>query len=813
MSTDRDFDKLGRYEIIRELGKGAMGVVYEGRDPNIERRVAIKTARRDALEPPHAEEMLQRFLREAKAAGQLRHPNIITIYDAGQQDDIAYIAMEYLEGGDLRTLLRRRATLHPEQIAEIGASICDALACAHESGIIHRDIKPANILVTEDGTLKIADFGIAHVQDSTLTESGVRIGTPLYMSPEQAMGDGASVASDLFAAGVILYEFLTGDSRAAITVFQGEEEKLAPPHLVDARVPEALSAVVLKALSRKPGDRYQSGRGMAVALRESLCPNPDPIRLGLDLESEAFQKPDSHKMKTVPGTPPPGVQAFPAPPAKPPDAPVNAGGAEGEKPARAAGPARRSRRALLVSTLVLAVAAVLLAVVAPRLLPGTGDEPVLAAATAKMDTEDWSGAAAAYEAVVAKAPENEQALFGFSLALMELGHYGEAEKTIQRLKDKPLHARASAMLAFKRNAPDARAALEQAAGPGAPYLEVLLARAEFAEGDYEGAAKRLADRNQAEFLFAYQYRDALQLLGQTYYQLQENEKAEETFKRLAALGGSQDKTVARRYMSLLEQRMNEARRQAATAMARQLGGRIQAGEYTPVEDTWSSRPLTFFVLPSKTTGADYGIETGLHGLFGSMLGNALDRETPLNLVNRDIINEVLAEQQLSAALSTRGGQIALGRVLGARVAVQGEFAELAGKERLRLDIVDIETTESVPCDSVPLAPGSDPETVIQEARDAIADAIQSAYPLRGRLYAGDNGPEVNIGANLGLEEGMRFKVLPEPGARTNTPLSAVVEAVRADTAAVTLQGLSPEDLAPAADSPWVVEQALDPARA
>jgi serine/threonine-protein kinase len=285
--------RLGRYTVVRELGKGAMGVVYEGRDPNIERRVAIKTARRDVMASSGmADEMMERFLREARAAGALNHPNIITIYDAGEENGIAYIAMEFLEGGDLREVIDERRRLDVPEIVDIGAQVCDALAAAHEKGIIHRDIKPANIMVPKGGPLKLADFGIAHVSDSTLTQDGALIGTPHYMSPEQFMGQKLDGRSDLFSVGVILYEMLTGEKpftgEALSTVMHHViRTQPAPPSELNFNVPDTLSMVVMKAMSKRSADRYADGRTMATALRESLKPNPDPAVLGFDAQAAA----------------------------------------------------------------------------------------------------------------------------------------------------------------------------------------------------------------------------------------------------------------------------------------------------------------------------------------------------------------------------------------------------------------------------------------------------------------------------------------------------------------------------------------------
>lgn len=300
--------RLGRYEIIGELGKGAMGIVYEGRDPNIGRRVAIKTARRDVMEASGmADEMMERFLREAQAAGKLNHPNIITIFDAAEEDGMAYIAMEYLEGGDLSDMIVAKKRIPIEKIVDIGATICDALAVAHDQGVVHRDIKPANILMPTGKPLKVADFGIAHVSDSELTQEGALIGTPHYMSPEQFMGQSLDGASDLFSVGIILYELFTGEkpfTGEALSTVMHNVIKSAPVHPKEFNfnISDYVDAVVMKSLSKRPTDRYADARAMASALRESLKDNPDPAVLGVAVAGPPMDA-------TVAGAAPPSADA------------------------------------------------------------------------------------------------------------------------------------------------------------------------------------------------------------------------------------------------------------------------------------------------------------------------------------------------------------------------------------------------------------------------------------------------------------------------------------------------------------------------
>jgi len=279
---DMNAQKLGKYELVRELGRGAMGVVYEGWDPFIGRRVAIKTARLELLQSGGlGDEVLERFLREARAAGKLNHPNIVTIYDADQQGDTFYIAMEFVEGGDLRRLINARTRLSVEDVVHIGKQICEALQAAHEQGIVHRDIKPANILLAGGYHVKVADFGIARVADSNLTQDGAVIGTPHYMSPEQFLGQRVDARSDLFSIGIILYELLTGEKPFAGESFSTVMHHVLktdpiPPEELNPHVPHALNRVVLKALSKRPNERYADARALANALEEALKPRPDP---------------------------------------------------------------------------------------------------------------------------------------------------------------------------------------------------------------------------------------------------------------------------------------------------------------------------------------------------------------------------------------------------------------------------------------------------------------------------------------------------------------------------------------------------------
>ncbi len=272
---------LGKYEIRRELGKGAMGIVYEGFDSIIERTVAIKTIRPEQLAESQSGEVLTRFKREAQAAGRLNHPNIVAVYDYGEATveggaaRIAYIAMEFVKGKELRDYFEANERFLPKDIERIMGALLDALGHAHENGVVHRDIKPANVILLADGRVKVADFGIARIENSELTRAGTVMGTPSYMSPEQFLGVPADSRTDIFSCGVILYQFLTGEkpfmgSTHTIMYKVLNEEPLAPSTLNVALRP-AWDAVVRKAMAKQPGDRYQTAGEFAAAIRLAMA--------------------------------------------------------------------------------------------------------------------------------------------------------------------------------------------------------------------------------------------------------------------------------------------------------------------------------------------------------------------------------------------------------------------------------------------------------------------------------------------------------------------------------------------------------------
>jgi serine/threonine protein kinase len=274
---------LGRYEIVAELGKGAMGVVYRANDPLLSRTVAIKTVIMSS-DPQEMAEYEARFNQEAKAAGGLNHPNIVTVYDIGRSGNVAFMAMEFLDGVELRAMMKAGSPVTPTRAVEIAAQVAEGLAYAHQHEVVHRDVKPANIMIVSGGMAKITDFGIARMRSAEVkTQTGVVLGSPRYMSPEQVAGKRAEPRSDIFSLGVILYEMLTGKP-----AFTGEDVTSVmyqilnvvppPPSSVNPAVPALLDFIVAKALAKTAEDRYQDAGELARDLRDSAKQAADSVQ-------------------------------------------------------------------------------------------------------------------------------------------------------------------------------------------------------------------------------------------------------------------------------------------------------------------------------------------------------------------------------------------------------------------------------------------------------------------------------------------------------------------------------------------------------
>jgi predicted Ser/Thr protein kinase len=370
----------GRYQVVKKLGAGAFGTVYKAKDKLLGRMVAIKTIRLEGLAAAGAslEELLERFTREAQVSAQLKHPNIVTIYDIGNADGLTYLAMEFIDGVGLEKLIASEGRLTVERAASIGAQVADALDFAHKNSVVHRDIKPANIMIEAGDRVKVTDFGIAKVTNSGehLTMTGSLLGTPSYMSPEQARGGELDGRSDLFAVGCVIYEMLAGkkafrgDSITGL-IFKIITEDPPPLRDIDADLPDEILRIIAKAMSKAPETRYQSGRELVEDLHALVRPGSAPTLRQTELGTEVGGVAPPPAAPTVVSSPTVGAAAPtklvppPAPPprtvAKPPAASAPRPVAPAPPPPRAEARKSGGGAGLIIGLLAVAGVMVLLA--------------------------------------------------------------------------------------------------------------------------------------------------------------------------------------------------------------------------------------------------------------------------------------------------------------------------------------------------------------------------------------------------------------------------------------------------------------------
>jgi len=271
---------IGKYELRRQIGRGAMGIVYEAFDTVIERRVALKMLRKEVFSAEQLPEVRARLKREAHSAGKLSHPNIVTIFDYGEHEGAPYIVMDLMEGDELSRSLDGGARLALDKAVRVMEQLLAALGYAHENGVVHRDVKPNNMFVLRDGTLKVVDFGLARVESSNLTETGAVLGTPAYMSPEQFLGVPVDARSDIFSAGVLMYQLLTGDrpfTGSPTTIMQKVlRQDPIEPSVLNPTLSHAWDTIVKRALAKKPDDRLQTARQFADWIRLAYEGKPLP---------------------------------------------------------------------------------------------------------------------------------------------------------------------------------------------------------------------------------------------------------------------------------------------------------------------------------------------------------------------------------------------------------------------------------------------------------------------------------------------------------------------------------------------------------
>ncbi len=757
--------RLGNLVVEGILGRGGFGTVYKAHDVKLNRTVAVKVLR-NALDPEHR----RLFEREAKAIASLsKHPSIIQIFEWGEHEGRFFFVLEYAEINAAQLLDEYPDGMPVARALQIALEAAEALDYAHQRGILHRDIKPANLLISKEfGKVKVADFGIAKIQGlDSCTTSGHISGSPPYMSPEQVKGLPLDARSDIFSLGVSLYELLAnerpfaGESADAIMSAIREGRKI-PLTQHRPGLPLPVVELVEKAIAHAPEDRYQSADDLARELRGMLWQ-------------------------------------------------IERRGHVSETAARAASSSRLQRYARFGLPLLAAAALAISTVIYFSFLGYSGQNTriVLAQADRHMDEGDFAAAQAAYRAAIEAGHKNAPAFYGLGYAEMLLGRLAQAEESFSAIDDARIAAECRAALALASgNANHLERLGELQDSDRTTYARVLLAKVSAMHRRFEEALSLVEGAERAHFRFQWQYAEALQLLGLACYHLGAYEQAVSTFEKAKAAGTGDGNSVADAYLAAIRSRMSAEQREQTSAAARRIRDLIDSGTVTvEPSDRWTSRPLTFFVLPAQAESSVYAVSSGLADVLPWLLGHALDTKTAMRLVDREQIEAILQEQELSALLSTRSGQLSLGHVLGARLAVQCRFATVGGQEKALINVVDVETTERVSVPPVDIMPQIPPDSLVNALAESVHHAIRTTYPLRGRIHAGPNGPEVNIGAAAGVREEMHFHVMPTMEDDPIPGVSVITQNVRGNTSEVAIEGMDSANIPSVAEQGWYVAEA------
>jgi len=757
--------QVGDCEVASRVASGGFATVYRARDIHLQRDVALKFLR-DPLQEDHR----RLFEREARAVAALgSHPGVVQIYGWGEHEGRAYMALEFLPYSASDLLQDNRDGLPLKAALEIVADVAEALEYAHGQQILHRDIKPGNILIDREmGQAKLADFGLARFcrpgEESVL--SGAIGGSLPYMSPEATEGEHVDSRSDLFSLGVTLYQLLSGHLPFAASTDYKIIDLIRHGDAVPLRehrpeLPAAVFAIVDKATASNPASRYASAGEMAQDIRLVLEGLTSGTSAGALLASQAPQ------------------------PAAP-----------------------RGLRWVATAALALALAALVVAL--SVFWRGDGSAHVaFARAVESMNRSSFAEAEGLYREALEQDADEDEVWYGLAYAQLQQQRIAEAAQTFGHISDKgrPLRLEGQGAVAYSEDGEQARPALSAAAEEAATdYPDTLLASLDLAEKKPDSALERLGALSGDRFKFDWQRAEFLHALGQAHYRTGDLDSAARIFRQLqAGLPESRAAAWAAAYLTVSERQLDRERMDRVGKKAAELRRELDARQYTPPtsEELWSSRPLRFFVLPVDPGNSRLAMTSGLVDVLPGLLAGALSEATPMELVNRDLIHEILMEQQLSAYLSSASGQLALGQVLGARLMVECKLGRLMREDFLTTEVVDTETTLQRTPERIDLSGAIQPDVLIDQLVANIWEAVRKAYPVRGRLTRGPDGAEVDVGSSVGLREGTRFAILTEPDANARVPAVAAVVAAPplATRAHVRLDGI---DLDRIPDEGWFV---------
>ena len=732
-------ETLGRYKVLKEIGRGSMGVIYLGYDPEIGRTVAIKTIRWDLIQANIGpEEALKRFTNEVKIVGQFQHPNIVTLYDTGEAGGSRYFVMEYVEGRTLASLLHTDGPPSLARALEIIRSIAQGLSYAHGKGVMHRDVKPSNVMISNEGQVKITDFGIARCTAFSGNMTRSLTGTPKYISPEQVEGRQIDSRSDMFSLGVVAYELLTGEAafegETLTEIIQKVIHEIPPvPSSVNPAIPAALDGVLMKALEKDPDMRHPDMKAFENALLSAAEPPP------LDA--------------TVRGR-------FAPPKAGP-----------GDKPG---GSKIRPTQIAALSLIVLALLAVLASL---RFgwwkLPGQTDSgKAYAEGIEKTRKGEIVAARGLFERLLDEYDKRDKGLVGLAYISLREGNNEEVMQLCgQALESNPenLYARVLRATVFfqKGNTDQAfrelTGALKTASGADweASEAYTLLGRIEEIQGNTDEALTSYEKAIQLDPVNPVAYTNQGALLSR----LGNYRGAVSSYQALVRVSDDPGaRILASDSRRQLELQGDREKRERISTLIKDLNQDLMKKKdegVTQEVDPWSPRSLTVCVYPFEEKGIP-SLDGSRGILFRTSLYQAFQAEPRLSLVDRQILDAILQELQLSQSeLADRQKALQVGRIAGANVLVTGNLFHLGGSLQAVVQVIETETTlvKAAISDEQ-----SRTETVMQFSQriaGKLSRAIVTAFPLKGRI-AQVKGEEilVDFGRNVGAVKGMQFKVLP-----------------------------------------------------
>ncbi len=754
---------IDNYRIDSILGQGGFGIVFKALDVKLDRAAALKFLR-VAFDPHHQ----KLFAREAKVLANLsKHPSIVQIYSWGEYGDTHYFAQEYLDGSAEQLLEGTPDGAQLKDVLSVAIPCADALAFAHDNGVLHRDIKPANILIDKStGSAKLCDFGLARFHNLGLdSASGAISGSPAYMSPEQAAGERVDERSDIFSLGVTIFQLLCGRLPTSGTGMQEILDNVRSGRRVSLKtyrpdLPAEIIAMVDRATAHKPAKRYQKAEEFKADLDSALKDLLDSGQVG------GAKQGSSRRYSARPN-------GFP-------------------KAAAAA---------------VIAAVIGVVAIVGLMGIPGGGDpdslvtklQPSLSEAKTLLDSGEYEGAVRKSREALQANPADADSKYILGYGLLFSGELEEAEETFTAIEDPTRRQEGLAALAHARydKNPAGLKAILDATESRSGYMSVLKATHEFLDEDFEQAALTLAPVMDMPLFFDWQREKQLQLLGRAYLALGNLDAASTAFQELQSLQRKSSAGMAQAYIQIVTNKMNESRRES---VRKQLDRIVEARKEIDDEedrDLWSSRPMRVWIMPSVTRRSRLAVESGLADIMPFLLAGSLTKpqQPPIEVVERDILLDILMEQDLSAKLSDGPDAIALGKVLAARLALVCNFNVLMGEEYLAVKLSDTATTRAITLDRFDLKRGVNPDEWVDTVAHAILDAIAEDYPIRGMVTASESETYLNVGAAVGVEAGMRFKLMRAAGSGMYPNSFAVAEGEpEASRTRVSLEGLDANEI-------------------